>query len=144
MIWGSDCHVTISYRDVKIIILNFILFKYICILIYKQYQNNEKNVMMKFSRGPGTGWKFKKAKDLFPFVYALKVLTHGQERLVRKVTSVSIHSFVEWLNTFSYVLRPTDVTVKEVNYYRSGLNIHEYNAYPYLNNNKAWPAWIIS
>ena len=24
----SDCHVTISYRDVKIIILNFILFKY--------------------------------------------------------------------------------------------------------------------
>jgi hypothetical protein len=25
MIWGSDCHVTISYRDVKIIILNFIL-----------------------------------------------------------------------------------------------------------------------
>ena len=57
MIWGSDCHVTISYRDVKIIILNFILFKYICILIYKQYQNNEKNVMMKFSWGPSTGWK---------------------------------------------------------------------------------------
>jgi hypothetical protein len=26
MIWGSDCHVTISYRDVKIIVLNFILF----------------------------------------------------------------------------------------------------------------------
>ena len=23
---------------------------------------------------------------------------------------------------------------------RSGLNIHEYNAYPYLNNNKVWPA----
>jgi hypothetical protein len=22
--------------------------------------------------------------------------------------------------------------------YRSGLNIHEYNAYPYLNNNKVW------
>ena len=43
-----------------------------------------------------------------------KVLTHGQERLFRKVTSVSIHSFVEWLDTFSYVLRPTDVTVKEV------------------------------
>jgi hypothetical protein len=21
-----------------------------------------------------------------------------------------------------------------------GLNIHEYNAYPYLNNNKVWPA----
>jgi hypothetical protein len=21
---------------------------------------------------------------------------------------------------------------------------HEYNAYPYLNNNKVWPAWIIS
>jgi hypothetical protein len=28
--------------------------------------------------------------------------------------------------------------------YRSGLNIHEYNAYPYLNNNKVWLAWIIS
>jgi hypothetical protein len=31
---------------------------------------------------------------------------------------VSIHSFVEWLDTFSYVLRPTDVTVKEVNHIR--------------------------
>ena len=38
-----------------------------------------------------------------------------QERLFRKVTSVSIHSFVEWLDTFSYVLRHADVTVKEVN-----------------------------
>jgi hypothetical protein len=47
-----------------------------------------------------------------------KVLTHGQERLFRKVTSVSIHSFVEWLDTFSYVMRPTDVTVKEVNHIR--------------------------
>jgi hypothetical protein len=28
---------------------------------------------------------------------------------------VSIHSFVEWWNTFTYVLRPADVTVKEVN-----------------------------
>jgi hypothetical protein len=28
-----------------------------------------------------------------------KVLTHGQERIFRKVTSVSIHSFVEWLDT---------------------------------------------
>ena len=28
---------------------------------------------------------------------------------------MSIHSFVEWWNTFSYVLRPADVTVKEVN-----------------------------
>jgi hypothetical protein len=36
----------------------------------------------------------------------------------RKVTSVSIHSFVEWLDTFSYVLRPADVTVKEVNHIR--------------------------
>jgi hypothetical protein len=45
-----------------------------------------------------------------------KVLPHGQERLFRKVTSVSIHSFVEWLETFSYVLRPADVTVKEVNH----------------------------
>ena len=34
---------TISYRDVKIIIFNFILFKYICTLIYKQYENNEKS-----------------------------------------------------------------------------------------------------
>ena len=47
-----------------------------------------------------------------------KVLIHGQERLFRKVTSVSIHSFVEWLDTFSYVLRPADVTVKEVNHIR--------------------------
>jgi hypothetical protein len=31
---------------------------------------------------------------------------------------VSIHSFVEWLDTFSYVLRPTDVTVKQVNHIR--------------------------
>ena len=31
-----------------------------------------------------------------------------------KVTSVSIHSFVEWLDMFSYVLQPADVTVKEV------------------------------
>ena len=44
--------------------------------------------------------------------------TRGQERLFRKVTSVSIHSFVEWLDTFSYVLRPADVTVKEVNHIR--------------------------
>ena len=47
-----------------------------------------------------------------------KVLTHGQESLFRKVTSVSIHSFVEWLDTFSYVLRPADVKVKEVNHIR--------------------------
>ena len=47
-----------------------------------------------------------------------KVLTHGQARLFRKVTSVSIHSFVEWLDTFSYVLRSVDVTVKEVNHIR--------------------------
>ena len=47
-----------------------------------------------------------------------KVLTHGQERLFRKVTSVSIHSSVEWLDTFSFVLRPADVTVKEVNHIR--------------------------
>jgi hypothetical protein len=47
-----------------------------------------------------------------------KVLTRGQEHLFCKVTSVSIHSFVEWLDTFSYVLRPTDVTVKEVNHIR--------------------------
>ena len=45
-----------------------------------------------------------------------KVLTHGQERLFCKVTSVSIHSFVEWLDPFSYILRPADVTVKEVNH----------------------------
>jgi hypothetical protein len=46
------------------------------------------------------------------------VLIHGQERLFRKVTSVSIHSFVEWLDTFSYVLRPADVTVNEVSHIR--------------------------
>ena len=46
------------------------------------------------------------------------MLIHGQERLFRKVTSVSIHSFVEWLDTFSYVLLPADVTVKEVNHIR--------------------------
>ena len=46
------------------------------------------------------------------------MLTHGQERLFRKVTSVSIHSFVEWLDTLSYVLRPADVTVKEGNHIR--------------------------
>ena len=46
------------------------------------------------------------------------MLTHGQERLFCKDTSVSIHSFVEWLDTFSYVLRPADVTVKEVNHIR--------------------------
>jgi hypothetical protein len=44
------------------------------------------------------------------------VLTHWQERLFRKVTSVSIHSFVEWLDTLSYVLRPADLTVKNVNH----------------------------
>jgi hypothetical protein len=37
------------------------------------------------------------------------VLTNGQERLFCKVTSVSIHSFVEWLDTFSYVLLPADI-----------------------------------
>ena len=45
-----------------------------------------------------------------------KSLTHGQERLFCMVTSVSIHSFVERLDTFSYVLRPADMTVKEVNH----------------------------
>ena len=41
-----------------------------------------------------------------------KMLTRGQERLFCKVTSVSIHSFVEWLDTFSYVLRPAMI-IKE-------------------------------
>ena len=41
-----------------------------------------------------------------------------QERLFCKITSVSIHYFVEWLDTFSYVLRPAEVTVKEVNHNR--------------------------
>ena len=31
---------------------------------------------------------------------------------------MSIHSFVEWLDTFSYVLRPGSVTDKEVNHIR--------------------------
>jgi hypothetical protein len=47
-----------------------------------------------------------------------KVLTHGQECLFCKVTSVSIHVFVDWLDTSSYALRPADVTVKEVNHIR--------------------------
>ena len=47
-----------------------------------------------------------------------KCWNHGEERLFCMVTSVSIHSFVEWLDTFSYVLRPADVTVKEVNHIR--------------------------
>jgi hypothetical protein len=34
------------------------------------------------------------------------------------VTSVSIHSFLEWVDTFAYVLRPAEVTVKEVNHIR--------------------------
>ena len=42
-----------------------------------------------------------------------------QERLFRKVTVVSIHSFVEWLDTFSYVLWSADVTVREVNHIMS-------------------------
>jgi hypothetical protein len=46
------------------------------------------------------------------------VLTHGQERFFRKITSVSIHSSVEWLDTFSFALLPADVTVKEVNHIR--------------------------
>ena len=43
------------------------------------------------------------------------MLTHWHERLFRKVISVSIHSFIEWLDIFSYVLRPADVAVREVN-----------------------------
>ena len=46
----------------------------------------------------------------------------GKSVFCRKVTSVSIHSFVEWLDTFSYVLRPTDVTVKQVNHIRCFAN----------------------
>jgi hypothetical protein len=44
--------------------------------------------------------------------------SQGRVSFVRKVISVSIHSFVEWLDTFSYALRPADVTVKEVNHIR--------------------------
>jgi hypothetical protein len=39
-------------------------------------------------------------------------------RLCCKVISVSIHSFVEKLDTFSYVLRRADLTFKEVNHIR--------------------------
>jgi hypothetical protein len=35
-----------------------------------------------------------------------------------RITSLSIQSFVEWLDTFSYVLRHAPVTVKEVNHIR--------------------------
>jgi hypothetical protein len=40
----KNCHVTISYRDVKIIILNFILYiiKIYMYTNYKEYENNEK------------------------------------------------------------------------------------------------------
>ena len=62
--------------------------------------------------------KFWSAKVIQRVPRRHKVLTHGQERIFRKVTSVSIHSFVEWLNTFSYVLPPADATVKEVNHIR--------------------------
>jgi hypothetical protein len=57
----------------------------------------------------------KKIKDRKKRAFGSASYKHyTQERLFRKVTSVSIHSFVEWLDTFSYVLRPADVTVKEV------------------------------
>ena len=45
-----------------------------------------------------------------------KMLTHGL--LFRMVNSVSIHSFVEWLDIFSHVLPPADVTDKEINHIR--------------------------
>jgi hypothetical protein len=44
--------------------------------------------------------------------------THTHTLLFCKITSVSIHSFVEWLDTFSYTLRPADMTVKEINHIR--------------------------
>jgi hypothetical protein len=47
-----------------------------------------------------------------------KVLTHRQERFFRMVTSVSIQYFIEWLDTFPYILRPADVTVKEISHIR--------------------------
>jgi hypothetical protein len=61
----------------------------------------------------GQWYKFGSTKVIQWVPRLHKVLTHGQERLFRKVTSVSINSFVEWLDTFSYVLRPAEVTVKE-------------------------------
>ena len=58
---------------------------------------------------------------------AIQSFDSRQERLFRKVTSVSIHSFVEWFDTFSYVLQPVDVTVKEVNHIRCfGISIAKY------------------
>jgi hypothetical protein len=44
------------------------------------------------------------------------MLTHGF--LFRMVNSVSIHSFVECLDIFPYVLLSADVTDKEVNHIR--------------------------
>ena len=73
-----------------------------------------------------------------------KVLTHGQERLFREVTSVSIHSFVEWLDTFSYVLRPADVTVKEVNHIRCfAIDIAKYIILLFLSScyGTLWPVY---
>jgi hypothetical protein len=64
------------------------------------------------------GINFGSTKDIQWVPRRNKVFTHGQERLFRKVTSASIHSFIEWLDTFSYVLRPADVTVNEVNHIR--------------------------
>jgi hypothetical protein len=65
---------TISYRDVKIIILNFILFKYICTLIFKQYENNEKcdDEIYQLAKEQALVKRLK-TKDLGLFVYALRM-----------------------------------------------------------------------
>jgi hypothetical protein len=66
---------TISYRDVIIITLYFILFKYICTLIYRQYENNEKcnDEIYQLAKDQTLVKKLKKTKDLGLFVYALRM-----------------------------------------------------------------------
>ena len=63
---------TISYRDVIIITLYFILFKYICTLIYRQYENNEKcnDEIYQLAKDQTLVKKLKKTKDLgFIYIY---------------------------------------------------------------------------
>jgi hypothetical protein len=66
---------TISYRDVIIITLYFILFKYICTLIYRQYENNEKcnDEIYQLAKDQTLVKKLIKTKDLGLFVYALRM-----------------------------------------------------------------------
>jgi hypothetical protein len=97
------------------------MLKYTRLQLYKKYKSEmcvSMTCLLKIVRYISFDINFGSTKVIQWVPRRHKVLTHGQERLFRKVTSVSIHSFVEWLDTFSYVLRPADVTVKEVNHLR--------------------------